>query len=232
MVCQHCRIVPLKHLEKHKHTHTAGYTMVPFTLIRKPWFWCIGQIDRKKCIKQWVLRSDRVDCEELTCFFLTCWTPGKMRMFPDHQAYLGIHFGRIPPFVFFPFSSLFCGFAGRLIFLVDTPKKAAMRRGSCTSTMGSCTWKRLKRRIQLGWNAKAGEELSKTAGLVASWCHRLAPEGEVIVFQVVFQFLNRGGEQDGHYAWLPFLDATTFGSVVGWFFVRWFNGSQRIQGAC
>lgn len=22
MVCQHCRIVPLKHLEKHKHTHT------------------------------------------------------------------------------------------------------------------------------------------------------------------------------------------------------------------
>ena len=134
--------------------------------------------------------------------------------------------------LFFSFSSLFCGFAGRLIFLVDTPKKAAMRRGSCASTMGSCTWKRLKRRIQLGWNAKAGEELSKTAGLVASWCHRLAPEGEVIVFQVVFQFLNRGGEQDGHYAWLPFLDATTFGSVVGWFFVRWFNGSQRIQGAC
>ena len=47
--------------------------MVPFTLIRKPWFWCIGQIDRKKCIKQWVLRSDRVDCEELTCFF---WLAG------------------------------------------------------------------------------------------------------------------------------------------------------------
>ena len=139
--------------------------MVPFTLIRKPWFWCIGQIDRKKCIKQWVLRSDRVDCEELTCFFLTCWTPGKMRMFPDHQAYLGIHFGRIPPFVFFLFRRCFADLRAGWFSLSTRQKRqrwgggAVHRRWGVAHgnvSRGGYSWVGMQKRVkswarQLGW---------------------------------------------------------------------------------
>ena len=50
-------------------------------------------------------------------------------MFPDHQAYLGIHFGRIPPFVFFFFFVVVLRICGPADFPCRHAKKGSDEEG-------------------------------------------------------------------------------------------------------